>query len=264
MSSSARDQCWDMLPTRRISPLGTCQTVPFTARSRVVRSDTASTVPVASPTSTMSPTPNWSSIRMKMPLRKSFTSDCEPKPSATPMIPAPASNGPSSIPTSPRTRNIAMTPITHDATDRSTVASAWIRCSARIDISSVSSSADGARSRTELNRSCSPPVCSRCSVFLIDRRTIRLITNAPIRIAMIVNPLPSTKSAIFATIPESVQSNVSRQNTPGSSPHASRNRRGTGSGRAVEAWASGISNEVNEIGISVCDTASRDRLRASA
>ena len=45
MSSSARDQCWTMLPTRRISPLGTCQTVPSTARRRVVRSDTASTVP---------------------------------------------------------------------------------------------------------------------------------------------------------------------------------------------------------------------------
>ena len=35
-----------MLPTRRIVPLGTCHTVPFTDRSRVARSDTDSTVPV--------------------------------------------------------------------------------------------------------------------------------------------------------------------------------------------------------------------------
>ena len=45
-SSSARAQCWLLLPTRTIAPLGTCQTVPSAARSRVVRSDTASTVPV--------------------------------------------------------------------------------------------------------------------------------------------------------------------------------------------------------------------------
>ena len=68
MSISARDQCWDWLPTRRISPLGTCQTVPSTERSRVVRSETASTVPEVSLSRlTMSPTPNWSSIRMKTP-----------------------------------------------------------------------------------------------------------------------------------------------------------------------------------------------------
>ena len=42
-----------------------------------------------------------------MPDRKSFTSDCEPKPSATPMMPAPAISGPSSIPTSPRIMNAA-------------------------------------------------------------------------------------------------------------------------------------------------------------
>ena len=36
---------------------------PLTSRSRVVRSDTASTVPVASPASMMSPTPYWSSTQ---------------------------------------------------------------------------------------------------------------------------------------------------------------------------------------------------------
>ena len=40
---------------------------PRPTRMRVVRSVTASTVPVASPTSTMSPTPYWSSTSMKMP-----------------------------------------------------------------------------------------------------------------------------------------------------------------------------------------------------
>ena len=73
MSISARDQCWDWLPTRRISPLGTCHTVPSTERSRVVRRETASTVPEVSLSRlTMSPTPNWSSIRMKTPDRKSL------------------------------------------------------------------------------------------------------------------------------------------------------------------------------------------------
>ena len=55
----------------------------------------------------MSPTPNWSSTRMKTPDRKSFTSDCEPKPSATPRMPAPAISGPRLIPTSPRIMNVA-------------------------------------------------------------------------------------------------------------------------------------------------------------
>ena len=60
-----------------------------TSRRRVVRSDTASTVPpsAASPTSTMSPTPYWSSTRMKMPARKSFTRLWAPKPRATPAMP---------------------------------------------------------------------------------------------------------------------------------------------------------------------------------
>ena len=37
--------CWLMFPTRSTVPLGTCHTVPFTDRSLVARSDTASTVP---------------------------------------------------------------------------------------------------------------------------------------------------------------------------------------------------------------------------
>jgi hypothetical protein len=53
-SSSARDQCWVMLPTRWICPLATCHTVPSAERIRVARKLTASTVPLASPTSTTS------------------------------------------------------------------------------------------------------------------------------------------------------------------------------------------------------------------
>ena len=58
------------------------------SRSRVTRRLTASTVPMASPRSTTSPTPYWSSKIMKTPERKSLTSDWAPKPSAMPMIPA--------------------------------------------------------------------------------------------------------------------------------------------------------------------------------
>ena len=71
----------------------TYQTVPLTSRSRVTRRLTASTVPEASPRSTTSPTPYWSSKIMKMPDRKSLTSACDPKPSATPMMPALAIRG---------------------------------------------------------------------------------------------------------------------------------------------------------------------------
>ena len=94
MSSTVRAQFWLELPTRMISPLRTYQTVPSTSRSRVTRSPTDSTVPDASPRSTTSPTPYWSSKIMKMPERKSLTRLCAPKPSATPTTPALATSGP--------------------------------------------------------------------------------------------------------------------------------------------------------------------------
>jgi hypothetical protein len=52
-----------------IAPLRMCQTIPFTSRTRVIRSVTFSTVPVASPTVITSPTPYWSSTSMKIPAR---------------------------------------------------------------------------------------------------------------------------------------------------------------------------------------------------
>ena len=130
-SSSARDHCCDLLPTRRISPLGTCHTVPSTSRRRVVRRLTPSTRPEASPTSTMSPTPNWSSTSMKMPERKSFTRLWAPKPSATPAIPAPAMSGPSWTPNSPRTTSTTRVPMTALAMLRRTAPMVSARCRAR-------------------------------------------------------------------------------------------------------------------------------------
>ena len=86
---TARDQFWLMLPTRRISPLRTYQTVPLSVAQpgdpQAHRLDGAGQ---ASPRSTTSPTPYWSSKIMKMPERKSLTSVWAPKPSATPMMPA--------------------------------------------------------------------------------------------------------------------------------------------------------------------------------
>ena len=69
------------------------------SRSRVTRSETSSTVPMASPVSMTSPTPYWSSRIMKMPERKSLTRLWAPKPSATPPTPAEASSGAEGMPT---------------------------------------------------------------------------------------------------------------------------------------------------------------------
>ena len=69
MSSTQRAQPWDWLPTRRISPLRTCHRVPLTSRTWVTRNPTFSTVPIASPRSTESPMPSWSSATIKMPDR---------------------------------------------------------------------------------------------------------------------------------------------------------------------------------------------------
>jgi hypothetical protein len=56
-SGSARDQFLRRVPGALDLPLGTCHTVPSIELIRV-RSVTASTDPVAAPTSTQSPTPN--------------------------------------------------------------------------------------------------------------------------------------------------------------------------------------------------------------
>ena len=69
-------------------PFGTYQTTPSTSRNRVVRNETSSTVPVAKPRSTTSPTPTWSSMMMNAPLIRSRSRFCAPNASATPISPA--------------------------------------------------------------------------------------------------------------------------------------------------------------------------------
>src|SRR5579884_2046939 len=153
-SSSARDHCCDLLPTRVIVPFGTCQTTPSTSRRRVVRRLMPSTVPVATPASITSPTPYWSSASMKMPLRKSRTRLCAPKPIATPTIPAPATIGPRATPSASST---LMSAIAHTTTATMLASSAPIvsaRCARRtFGIGPVSSQDNPARRRSELMRS---------------------------------------------------------------------------------------------------------------
>jgi hypothetical protein len=78
-------------------PFGTTCNVPSYARRAVARKVNHSTRPITGlavvRTSTVSPTPNWFSSRMKKPLRPSFTMLCAPNPRATPAIPALAISG---------------------------------------------------------------------------------------------------------------------------------------------------------------------------
>ena len=141
-STTARDHCCDLLPIRRIVPFGMCQTTPSTSRSRVVRRLTPSTVPVATPASTTSPTPNWSSMSMNMPERKSRTSDCAPNPRATPAMPAPAIRGARLMPSASRIVSTAMDQIVMVIRLRTTapmVSARWVRRAC--DIGPVSTSA---------------------------------------------------------------------------------------------------------------------------
>ena len=101
-SMITRDQPCDMLPMRRISPLRTYQSVPFTSRTCVTRTLTYSTMPVASPRSTTSPMPTWSSATMKMPFSTSLTMFWAPKPRPAPIaavssVSEPRASGASSV-----------------------------------------------------------------------------------------------------------------------------------------------------------------------
>ena len=143
-----------------------------------------------------------------MPERKSRTRLCEPKPSATPMIPAPAMSGPRLIPNSPRTMNAATVQIANDATLRSTVDSASTRWVERTLISPVSvSSIDiGVRRRAAPIRSRRPPEARRRSPRRIARRARRLTIAAARMIATIVSGLPTTKSTTCASVRSCVDS----------------------------------------------------------
>ena len=94
MSSTVRAQFWLMLPTARISPLRTYQTVPLTSRSRVTRRPTASTVPEAAPdVDGVADAVLVLEDQEDAADRKSLTRLCAPKPSATPRMPALAISG---------------------------------------------------------------------------------------------------------------------------------------------------------------------------
>jgi hypothetical protein len=72
------------------------------------------------PTSTVSPTPNWSSSSMSMPEMKSRTRFCAPNATATPTMPAEARIGARFRPKLPSTMIVATTRITAELIDRRT------------------------------------------------------------------------------------------------------------------------------------------------
>ncbi len=84
-------------------------TEPSEARSRMVRTERFSTTPERPETVTWSPTCMAFSSSRKMPVMRSCTSFCEPKPIATPTIPAPASSGAVFTPISLKTISTTIT-----------------------------------------------------------------------------------------------------------------------------------------------------------
>ena len=137
-SSSVRAHSWLMLPMRVIWPFGTLDSAPETSRTSVVRRLMPSTTPtIPSPASITSPIPYWSSASMNTPARKSETRSCAPKPTASPMIPAPAISGARLIPNTPRIMNTAMVSTITLARLRSSVPRASARVARRFDVAVV-------------------------------------------------------------------------------------------------------------------------------
>ena len=79
----------------------------------------------------MSPTPYWSSRVMKIPARKSRTRFCAPNASATPAIPAEASSGATSMPSSARISTAAMLTTRNELIDLSNEPMAMVRWARR-------------------------------------------------------------------------------------------------------------------------------------
>jgi hypothetical protein len=157
-------------------------------RRIVVRSETFSIVPVTSPTSTMSPTPYWSSAIMKNPARKSRTIVWAPKPIAMPAIPAPARSGARLMPTSPRINSAAMIHTTMVAVLAKTLVIVSVRAVARASISWSS------RSRPALPRRAISSARERFSSVSRSRRWLMarfnsLLTTKAINTSPVEDPV---------------------------------------------------------------------------
>ena len=189
-----------------------------------MRSVMRSTVPAASPRSTTSPMPNWSSISMNSPARQSLTTFWAPNPRATPAIPAPAISGARSMPSSPRTRNRAITQMSTVTVEAITVEIEVARADRR-GISTASSSA----ASLALSEPSDAPIfisarvadwrsvtTSRYTPRRIARRATRETIQATTRIRRISSGLPMNQSAVVASAPLSVRSHTHRHTVLGS------------------------------------------------
>ncbi|CAM5664238.1 hypothetical protein SALBM217S_06417 [Streptomyces griseoloalbus] len=192
-STLAVAQPCERFPIRLTSPLRTYQISPSAPRSFVTRSPTSITSPVATPASTVSPTPYWSSRIMKTPERKSVTRLRAPKPIATPATPADASSGARLIWKVPSTISAAVPMIRKDATERSTEPIAMDRCRRRSALTS---------------RPPSPPPSSawpvrdmRSTSLVMARRTSTRSTVAITRISSTRNPMASHVDQFSSTQP---------------------------------------------------------------
>src|SRR5438105_5191800 len=136
-STVARDHPRLAFATLRISPLAMNHTLPSSARIRVRSRLTSSTIPPVSSTEMVSPTANWSSLRIISPASRSFTMLCAPKPSAAPMIVAPAMNGPRFRSNSLSSRGMAIAQTTTLAIPAPVDARAVARFSVRSDLAST-------------------------------------------------------------------------------------------------------------------------------
>ncbi len=235
MSSTVRAQFWLMLPTRVISPLRTYQTVPLMSRTRVTRRLTASTVPIASPRSISSPTPYWSSKIMKIPARKSLTRLCAPKPRASPRIPALATIGAMSTPTSARTMVVTTARITPVMRLLRRLPIALARCTRRVATATSRGAVWPAAPRVPPSES-RPTRSGRtpCSALRTSRSTVRCrrkrIRTATARMPMMTRGLPTMTSANSARslLPKRSIA-VSQKNCPSSQGEVSR----TGMGPSI-------------------------------
>ena len=201
---TARAQPWLMFPTRSTSPLRAYQTVPSTERSRVTRSPTASTVPVASPRSTTSPTPYWSSRIMNSPEMKSLTSVWAPKPSATPTIPAEAMSGAMSMPSSERIISEAIVKMIPVEVLLSTDAIVSSRCLRRSEPSADDSKM--APVRPPVMTPGSGPVAARLLIRSTVRCTSQRAMNASTMMKRTVSGRATNQSAKLASCSLSVRS----------------------------------------------------------